>query len=475
MPQVLAVADFKVEFRDYLAGQVIIFSDQGVIDHLRLRGVINVRALDVAAAVLAGAPVVAHERAAPLKSGRLQARSTCTLLGDSLFAVGNVPSYGPGAQGGAFSDSHVVWANDMLNASGSGIDVTSVRAVGGKTVEQVVSEQLPGALTDPTDIAWVHAGANSLNTTVGTGSVAATLASMEVLVGALSRGKRLVIVDAVQPVYQAGSTGLKPRAAQIPVLNAGIQSICRRYPNVVFNDVYTPLLDPENANLDALSGALNVADGIHFRTIGAQIAGYASAANILSVAEITSAYKKGPNLLPAFSGSGGTTTPGAGAIVGTPPVGWNVAIPAGAASVVVSEPQNGVTRLAITNAGAAASVVYLQVSDAAALQSAIGGGACTLRGQCTFQASGIAANTNRVAAVMVIRNGDQIWTGGGEDQAFEGTANMRTQIFGGVRSTPPMRWLAGAAAANFVIALKVGATTGAITFDVTAPELVKLF
>lgn len=91
MPQVLAVADFKVEFVDYVKGAVISFADQGLIDHLKARGVIVVRPADVAAAIAGGAQQVFHVRGAPPASpsgvGRLGAFSTTLVfLGDLYMA-----------------------------------------------------------------------------------------------------------------------------------------------------------------------------------------------------------------------------------------------------------------------------------------------------------------------------------------------------------------------------------------------------
>lgn len=92
MPQVLAVADFEVEFVDYTAGQVINFTDEGVIAHLRSRRVIVTNAAQVAAAIAGGAQQVAHAAGQRLPlgpvvgGGGISTQPTTVLFGDSITA-----------------------------------------------------------------------------------------------------------------------------------------------------------------------------------------------------------------------------------------------------------------------------------------------------------------------------------------------------------------------------------------------------
>lgn len=69
MAQVLAVADFEVEFVDYTRGTVIDFADAGVINYLRMRRVISTSAADVAAAIAGGATQRTHTAGSPPGSG----------------------------------------------------------------------------------------------------------------------------------------------------------------------------------------------------------------------------------------------------------------------------------------------------------------------------------------------------------------------------------------------------------------------
>lgn len=66
MFQVLAVADFEVEFVDYAKGTVITFADEGVVSYLLMRKVISVRAAEVAAAIAGGEVPVYHVAATRL-------------------------------------------------------------------------------------------------------------------------------------------------------------------------------------------------------------------------------------------------------------------------------------------------------------------------------------------------------------------------------------------------------------------------
>ena len=408
----------------------------------------------------------------PVGGGVIAAGSATTLLGDSLMAQGNTGTFSGSVNGGNLSNSHVLWANDYLNGFGGGLDITSYRAVGGKTSAQVISEQLPGALTDATDIAWLHVGANDLNPAVGNMTVAQSLANFESLIGSLAGAKKLVIVDAVQPVMQAGSTSLKSRAFLLPMLNAGIEGICARYRNVVFIDLYSALLDTTSANRDAVSGYLNATDGIHYQTRGAQAAGYAAARALASRIALTSQWVRGANILPALAGTGGTVTPGSGTITGTPPAGWNVQVASGSASVVITQKNPDMIRLAMTNTGGSASTVFLQVADTAALLAAIGPSAALVKGELIFQASGI-TNCTRIAA-LTLKEGLGNFGAGLVDLVNEATPVMPTAAFGGRRSTPPMPVPAGSTASGFIIATNLGATTGACTLDIAAPAFYKL-
>jgi YD repeat-containing protein len=65
MSQVLAVADFEVEFKDYTKGQVITIADEAVVSHLKSRKVVSANAADVAAAIAGGAVQLVHSKGAP--------------------------------------------------------------------------------------------------------------------------------------------------------------------------------------------------------------------------------------------------------------------------------------------------------------------------------------------------------------------------------------------------------------------------
>lgn len=406
----------------------------------------------------------------------IQALSSCTIMGDSLYAFGN-PGGGAGGAGlnGMFSNSSLLWANDILAASGQSLDVVAFRAVGGKTVLQVINEQLPSALTDATEIASLHVGANSLNPSIGNVTLDVYASQMETLIAALAAAKKLVLVEAVYPVNQAGNNGLQARAYTIPSANAIVEAICRRYANVIYVDTYAALLDPSSSTLDAKAGYLNATDGIHFLTLGAQQAGYALARKILQVAKITPYRSFGANLLPALSGTGGSVTPNAGSITGTPPPGWNVTVSTGSAAVTITQRQPDIIRLAITNAGATASTVILQVADINALGAAVGSGVAPLKGSIGFQVSGV-TNAIRAAYIALRQNASSnnfSWIAGSKDTTNEPTPVLPTTAFGGVRTTTPMPINTATNQMEFIVGAEVGANTGAVVLDVYAPSLIK--
>ena len=100
MPQVLAVADFNIERRYYLTGQVITLTDQSVIDHLASRRVISRSSSEVTAALAAGAQRFVHSpgpKAGALSAGgiSLSKRNSITkgLLPGRMIQVANAADH----------------------------------------------------------------------------------------------------------------------------------------------------------------------------------------------------------------------------------------------------------------------------------------------------------------------------------------------------------------------------------------------
>ncbi|MGC8050015.1 hypothetical protein, partial [Salmonella enterica] len=85
-------------------------------------------------------------------SGKINALSSITVLGDSLMAYGN-PALAGGspASGGGTSQSHLSWANDKLREMGfPGFDILQFRAVGGTNLATCLSTMVPPTVSDTT-------------------------------------------------------------------------------------------------------------------------------------------------------------------------------------------------------------------------------------------------------------------------------------------------------------------------------------
>ena len=403
--------------------------------------------------------------------GGVQASSATTTLGDSKLAMyTNVVGLGRHH----YSGSHALWEADRLAAAGIYFDILYYRAVGGKTTAEVIAEQLPATLADPTDVAWLKVGANSLNTTLGNIAVNSYLTQMEDLIGELANGKKFVRVESIDPVSQSGSTGLKGRAFLIPAANAGVLKICSQYSNVQYLDTFSALVDPASALWNPKANHVLAADGIHDATIGGQARGYACAEATLKWPnlKITRWKSPGANVLPALTGTGGTTTVGAGAVTGTPPAGWNCQVASGNAAVTITQPTDGGVQLAMT--AAADSVVYLQVINTSAVMTALRAqGAVQAQGTVVYQ---ITAMDKVVRAPGMYVNfpastGTPQNSAGVEDISNETTVQFPVQMFGGQRVSPIVDVPTTGNAAAFYVAFKLLAG-GSLTVKLSEPSLV---
>lgn len=398
-------------------------------------------------------------------------KSSCTLLGDSLnnygvYAPNLETGELPGSAIGTFSNHPVTWANDMLAMYGMQIDVVSQRAVAATTLDGLTA-QIDGALTDDTEIAWVHSGINTLQSTQDTPTTIKT--KLETHIGRLAAGKKVVIWDAIDPVKAFVS-----RATQAVSVNAMAKAICQRYQNVFFNDTFSRLVDTTSDTLYAVAAYLQ-ADNMHKTTSGAVPTGYGLADLLLEKVVITPFMSVGPNVCPAFYGAGkaGTETPGSGTITNSPaaiPSGWNVAIVAGTGNVAVSD--IGVadqTRFVITNSGGVDMSVYIQRVDSAALAALFSGGDI-VRGS-WFVNVRSAVGVKR-AGSFLRANGNVTCWGGGES-GNETSPLYPTKSWSGRRSTLPLKLPASLTSLELAFLVKVAAA-GSVTIDLSLPELVEL-
>ena len=399
--------------------------------------------------------------------------NSLTVMGDSIHAYGFATS-----GGGTTSQSIVEWANDQLRLNGVGFDIVNYLAVNGVTVDIALSTQLPVALTDGSAIAWVHVGANNLSSSIQNDTIASLLPKFTSLISQLAAVKSLVIIDSINPVSQAGATGAKGRAYTFQSVNAAIAQICSQYSNVMFNDTYSAMVDAASSTLNPLSNYVSSVDGIHQNSIGAQAAGYATVKNLYAKRAQLVKYKTaGANLLPTFSGTGGTATPASGTISGMPPANWNVQHVNGSNAVTIGTTPPDAIKFTFTNGGVQ-SVTYIQALNNAALVAALAAGGL-IQGGFQFQAYGNSGILRLGAAIRVTggtvrspgdANTTTLWNAHGKS-ANEPAIIYPTNAFGGMRVTPPCVISPSCTNIEFIIQIELAATTGACTLEISNPFL----
>lgn len=371
----------------------------------------------------------------------LQAQSATSVFGDSIMAYGcnNTATTYPGY----YSNGPITWINDQLSLAGSGLDVVGFHATPGTSVEDLIATQIPAALSDlsvGTGIAWVHSGVNDFNPNAGSGyndTLVALLAQIKTALIMLSNSWAVVIWEGINPVNQAGSTGAAPRAYEFTIMNAMVKALCAQFSNVIFVNHYPVLVDPASTSLNPLANVIRTDDGIHYQSYGAQIAGYNWVNTVAPLLQITKYKTPGSNLLPAWSGTGGTATPNSGTITGTPPTGYNVALLTTSAGVTlaITSLAPDMIKYTITNAGSGATVVRTTLTSTTAILAAAAAGA-TIQAGFGFQAYSM-TSLQRIAATLQFNGGTPIIYGGGEDDTDEPTIIYPPNAFSGNRQTPP--------------------------------------
>jgi len=315
--------------------------------------------------------------------GAIAAKRTVTSVGDSLMAHGDNSRFGETVGQGHTSQSTIGWANSQL--PGGALAVVANRAVGGTLIDGAATNsligtntpQLPAAITDNSDILWIHSGINHLNPAIDASSptVAQILSKFRRLLDLAAPQKQLVVVDALCPVNAGASapTGAAARRADIPRINAGLAAIASTYRNVRFNDVYTPLALDQAGNANP-SYVLST-DGIHLTSWGAYLVGLTSAANLYRWLSPAQAFRPTKNVtLPDFSGAGGTKTPNSGTILGNVASNFVLVIASGT-SVVTASVADGKQTLVIDNtAGGATSAIQLKLVNPAGYLGSLANG-----------------------------------------------------------------------------------------------------
>jgi hypothetical protein len=310
--------------------------------------------------------------ALPLNNPFKDIRLAITGVGDSLMANGNGPTSGTTVSGPT-SQSHMAWA---LYLNGYPTPQIINRGVGSKTIDLVITEQLPNAMADDTDVLWIHVGINNLNPSIDPTlpTVSEIISRMDYLVS-LASSKVLVILDAISPLAQGSISGAYARRADIPLINAGYKAIAAKYKNVIYNDVFTPIAQDATTGL-AISG-VTVADGIHWNSNGGYILGASSGRTINSAGiSFRSKYKNGGFFqLPQITGNGGTKSAGSGAINGDIATGYTATIVTNSSGVTINASvADGKQRMEITNNNAAASVIRFQYTASTSYLTGLAGG-----------------------------------------------------------------------------------------------------
>lgn len=425
-----------------------------------------------------GKPIAAVGGGLPAK---VSALSSTDILGDSIFRNGNnLSDASGGSTGGMFSDSSILYCNDRLSVP---LDVIGWFAVGGKTTREVINEQVPLSLASPARIAYVHCGVNCLNTALGTAGSnqgwQATVADMAELVALLAPNKDAVIIDSIHPVLQSGTTNSKGRAGDFQRVNDGYKAIAAQYPNVVFVDGYSAIVDSTSVNNDARAGTVNTTDGIHFQSRGARLVGYAAAKAIEERLNLVRYRSQGSNLLPTLAtATGGTTTPGGsgGAITSGAslmPSGWNLSIVTGNAQIAISRPSPTKVKLVMT--AAATSVVYFQNIDSSGLAALLSAGD-VIQAYGNFEHYNC-SNMARLGSVVISRNsGATAWVAGLKNTSAAGgvdTAPVMPSGMAGNRCTPPLTVAAGTTSVLVSMGWEINAG-GTCTVEFDLLELRKL-
>lgn len=410
-------------------------------------------------------------------SSVISAKNSCTVIGDSIFAYG-CPNAGGVPSAGLNSNSSIYWYNTLAHANGyTGFDVLFSRAVVGHSLEDLIANQLTPTLTDGTECVWAHCMINNLASgSANNSSIANIVAQTKTILDALSPVKKVIIWDSANPLLQSGSNSARARAWIIPAANAAVRSLCSAYPNVIFNDTYSAMVNTASTALDVLTRMVRTDDGIHLVSEGAQKAGYASFNNISKRLNVTKHKTLGSNLLSVVGTTGtGTKTVGSGAITNTGsnsiPTDWNVQVVTGSGAVTVTQLAPNSTSFAITNAGGTSSTIYFQAINNVALTAAIVAGDVVQAGF-NYQVHG--STLLQYVQCFLRFNGSVIRSAGAYDAASEPTLTYPQTASGGSSVTLPYIVPSNPSNVEFVIAINVAATTGATTVDISEAFLSKL-
>lgn len=402
---------------------------------------------------------------------KVLSRSCATTIGHSFNAFGvNITE-------GLNSMSPILWCNDALSNFGAQIDVVNMLAVSGTTVQQMLDSQLDKCIADGNDMVLIETGINDLNSTIGNTTISDLLPKYATAINRLAQsGKKVIHLNSLDPLYHSGSTGALPRASSIPAVNGALLQMCAhfdaKYPQcrVLFSDSYSLAVDKTTPTNDPFTGYVNLTDGIHRTSLGAQSAGVVMANNILANVRLVPYKVPGVNLLSPITGTGGTTTANAGTITGAIGTNWNVTVQTGQAAVTITDLAPDMKRLVMVNGANSNSVVYIQPTNTTALTAAVIPGS-TIQAGSGFQATAV---RNIARLNMGLQINDTVnWAGGGPSSG-EPVIVYPTNDFGGYRKFPPYFFNYQPTKIEFIIAISLGANSssngGLLTLDLYNPQ-----
>lgn len=286
-------------------------------------------------------------------------RKTACALGDSITADAYT--------GGKWTNwGWLAWTRRFL---ADRIDLPGSRmyAIGGKTAAQVRSEQLPQALVNKTDIAFVHCGTNSL----GSVTTEALIADIKAIYDALRANGTFVVAIPIRQ-HSGVSTLSGTALLQLCAVNRFIAEYSRTRTGIMMVDVNPSFIDFSTGNVKA--GLLR--DGLHDNVESAKLMGKLVADalspllpayddRMMHVGDVYDAANNvRGNILTngLLAGTGGTVINGA---TGTTPAGWRGYRSANAGTVTAAFSKEahatyaGLEKAVITIGGTASGQIVL--------------------------------------------------------------------------------------------------------------------
>jgi hypothetical protein len=404
-----------------------------------------------------------------LNGAPLLAYGLYTGIGDSIMANQNI--------GGVSNTMSIInWYSSQID---SPLDMVANRGVGGYALATINSTQVAATVADASEIVWLHGGVNNLRYGYATAtSIEQAAIDLKVILDALSPVKQAIVVDSVTPWLWGPNATDGYRSLEIPALNNLMKGLCARYPNVIWNDIYPAILNTASSLSDPDTTCL-LDSLIHPNSKGAALLGFQSALNLAGKLYIVPAYSITSTVsLPTFTGTTGTATPGTGTITGSAPDSVAVAVSSGPAAVTLAAKTYTSTLTGLnviaTNAGAASFIgISLNAAGlATALAVFVAGDKVRFTATIRVKSGVLLA---RVFSYLLI-NGSIVIANFTVVPAIE-TPNLMalgSKSWTAKTRTPVYTIPAGMTAINPTVGVQIGASTGAVDFDLIDWKIEKL-